>query len=256
MADDRILLYSIAGFMVGIVLFIKGFKWLKQKRMIENIPTSKIRSLAMGLVEIFGEVFPAEKKVLKSPFSNKDCVYYKYKVEEYRRSGKHSRWVTLKKDEDRVHFFLKDNTGKVLVDSTGANVEIPKDFQFRSSLGKDPPLAVKNFLKKQNMNFESLFGMNKTMRYTEYFIAPKDKLYILGTADDNPFVEEATAKESVEDIMIKKGKHEKFYYISDRHETEILKKFKWKVAGGIFGGGFLSVFCFIVILIYIRLLFL
>ena len=74
MADDRLFSYSAIGFFAGLFLFWKGFSWLKQKRLIENIPTSKIRSIAMGLVEIYGEVVPTQEKILKSPFTNKDCV--------------------------------------------------------------------------------------------------------------------------------------------------------------------------------------
>ncbi|MBW2968259.1 hypothetical protein KY362_07270, partial [Candidatus Woesearchaeota archaeon] len=80
MADsDNLFLYLVIGFGFGIYLFIKGFSWFRLKRMVENIPTSKIRSLAMGLVEIYGSVVLFEDKVLKSPFTGKDCVYYKYK---------------------------------------------------------------------------------------------------------------------------------------------------------------------------------
>ena len=54
MSDNELFIYATIGFFVGIYFFFKGFKWLKQKKTIENIPTSKIRSIAMGLVEIFG----------------------------------------------------------------------------------------------------------------------------------------------------------------------------------------------------------
>jgi hypothetical protein len=47
------------------------------------------------------------------------------------------------------------------------------------------------------------------MKFNEWFIALKDKLYIMGTAGDNPFVEEATETEHSADIMIQKGKNEK-----------------------------------------------
>ena len=79
------------------------------------------------------------------------------------------------------------------------------------------------------------------MRYSEYFIAPKDKLYIMGTASDNPFVEEASAVEGVEDVIIKKGKHEKFYYISDKPERLILWRLKGIVACGFVVGSFLII---------------
>jgi len=255
MASGDLFFWSIAGFGGGIFLFFRGLLWLKQKRLIENLPTSKIRSLAMGLVEIFGEVVPAEKRILKSPFSNRDCVYYRYKIEEYRSSGKSGHWATVKKDENSVHFYLKDCTGMVLVDPTGAKMDIPKDNAFSSGLGKDPPEQVKKFLKSQGLSFEGfLLGINKKMRYTEHFIEPGDKLYILGTAKDNPFMEEATAKHGMEDVMIGKGEHEKIYYISDRQEKDLLKKLNFKVMGGVFGGALLTVGCLVVILLNLNLL--
>ena len=74
------------------------------------------------------------------------------------------------------------------------------------------------------------------MRYTEYFIAPKDKLYIMGTATDNPFVKEASAAAGVEDVMIRKGTHEKIYYISDKTESSIVWNYNAKFIGGVIGG--------------------
>ncbi|MBW2964797.1 E3 ubiquitin ligase family protein [Candidatus Woesearchaeota archaeon] len=250
MADFRVVIYSLIGLGLGIFLFFKGFSWFRMKRMIENIPTSKVRSIAMGLVELFGEVtLTSPETVLKSPLTNSKCVYYNYCIQEERGSGKNRHWVTIKSGTNKVHFYLKDNTGKVLVDPDGAQIDIPADFKFQSSWGKDPPESVKGFLKRNNLSFETFLGMNKNMKYTEWFIAPKDKLYILGHAGDNPYVEEATAQHSVEDIMIQKG-GEKIYYISDKSEADVLKSFRWKVIGGFFGGGVLIVGCLAVILLY------
>lgn len=246
--------YSIAGLGAGIFFFFRGLLSLRDKRLVENMPTSKVRSLAMGLVEIFGQVLPAERMVMKSPFSNRDCVYYRYTVEELRSSGKNSHWVTIKKDEKRMPFFLKDETGAVLIDPSGARFGIGRDNQFDSKWGKDPPEQVKKFMASQGLNFEGLFGVNKTMKYTEWFLEPGDKLYIMGVAQDNPHVDEGSAKNSVEDVMIGKGEHEKIFYISDREERDILKKLKWQVNLGVFGGGFLAVACMAVILLYLNLL--
>ena len=102
---------------------------------------------------------------------------------------------------------------------------------------------MKQFLKINNLRFEgSLFGFNKTMRFRESFIEPSDKLYIMGTAGDNPFVDDATTKKGVEDVLIQKGKHDKFYYISDKSEHEVLKALKGKV---VFGIGLGSIFIII-----------
>ncbi len=249
--DERLFFYSVIGFFAGLYLFYRGFAWLRQKNMIENIPTSKIRGLAMGIAEIYGRVIPAKGKILKSPLSNKDCVYYRYAIEEYRRSGKYSSWVVINQGKDMICFFLEDKTGKVLVDPEGAQIDIPADFHAGSGFGKDPPYSVRNFLKKNRIGFEGLLGMNRRMRYTEYFIAPGDRIYALGTAADNPYVEESASAFSSADIMVQKGKNSDFYYISDSPEKDIVKKFAWKVYGGLFGGALLIVFCLSVIFIYL-----
>ena len=221
----------------GIILLIWGLLSFKVKRLIENTPTSKIRSIAMGLVEIYGEVEPSKNNILKSPFSNNDCVYYKYTVEELRQSGKHTTWVTIKKGEEKRLFYLKDETGSVLIDLTGAKIDIPTDNVFDSSLGRDPSETVKQFLSTRNIAWEGfLFGVNKTMKYTEYFIAPGDRLYIMGSAEDNPYIKEASAEKGVEDVMIQKGKFEKFYYVSDKHEDAILFRYALKTYGGLIIG--------------------
>lgn len=226
------IIFSFVFILFSIGFFVWGLISFKMKRLIENIPTSKIRSIAMGLVEIFGEVAPIRNNILKSPFSNNDCVYYKYNIDELRSTGKTTHWVTIKKGWDYRTFYLMDDTGMVLIDPRDAKIDIPVDNVFRSSLGKDPTDEVKQFLQKENIAFEGrLFGINRTMRYTEYFIAPGDKLYIMGTASDNPYVKEASVEKGVEDIMITKGKFEKFYYISDKHEDAVLFKFKLKTYG-------------------------
>jgi len=254
MSDYRILLYSSLGAMLGIGLFFSGFRQLRLRRLIENIPTSKIRSLAMGLVEVFGEVIPAKNNIQKSPFSNKDCVFCYYTIEEYRHSGRHSQWVTIKQEKIMSDFFLKDDTGLVLVDPNGANIDIPIDYEYSSSYGKDPPTSIKQFLKSNNLSFEGFLRANKTMRYREYLIEPGDRLYIMGTAGDNPFVKEATSKENVADIMVQKGKNEKIYYISDKAEKHVLKRLRWKSILGIYGGSALIVICLTVIFKYLNLI--
>lgn len=207
--------------LVGSVLFIVGVYFQRKKRLIADTPTSKIRSLAMGLVEIFGQVIPVKNNIFKSPFTDNDCVYYRYTIEEYKSSGKNSHWVTIKKEEQKTLFYLKDETGIVLVDPTGARIDAKKDFEFQSSLGKDPPEQVIRFLTAHHLSHEGFLGLNKTMRYQETIIAPNDSLYIMGTAGANPHKKEERTNH-VESIMIQKGAIEKHYYISDKQEKQIL----------------------------------
>ena len=228
---------TIIGIIFGITMLGIGFYYLKLKILVENTPTSKIRSIAMGLVEIFGSVVPI--KLLKSPFTNKECIGYKYTIEEYKSSGKENSWQIIKQGDSRNNFYLKDDTGNVLVNLIGAQLDIPRSYFFDSGFGKDPQENIKKFLKENNMNFENFLGINKRMKYSEYIISPNDKLYILGTAADNPNVEEGTAVKGSEDIIIQKGKYEKIFYISANPEKELVSRLKKFAFGFIIFGVFL-----------------
>jgi hypothetical protein len=236
MSSFDFIMYGIILSVVGIVLFIVGLFNFKRKHFIETIPTSKIRSIAMGLVEIYGEVVPMNN-TMKSPFTFLPCVYYKYRVEELRSSGKSTYWATIKEGSECSLFYLRDETGSVMVYPKGAEIDIPVDNTFRSGTGRDPPAGVQQFLINNNLSHEGwLFGFNKTMRYNEWFIAPGDHLYILGTATDNPYKAEATAFNSVEDVLITKGEQNKLFYISDKSERQIVERLNLFVYGGLIGG--------------------
>lgn len=242
MSNERLVLYSVFGLGYGIYLFFTSFSLFRQKRLIENTPTSKIRSIAMGRVEIYGTVIPNANDIIKAPFSDDDCVYCKWTIEEYRSTGKSSHWATVASDEVGKYFFLQDDTGTVLVDSRGAKVDIPITHEYSSVTP-----TIKSFLEGQEISYKILLGLKKKMRFREYLLAQDNKVYIMGDAGDNPFVEEASSDKNEADIMIQKSKPKSFYYISDKPEKDVLNRFKWRVFGGLFGGAGLIVVCLAII---------
>ncbi|MBN2142866.1 hypothetical protein JW711_06065 [Candidatus Woesearchaeota archaeon] len=249
MADDfRGFFYAMAGFGFGAYLFYKGFAWFQQKRMIENTPTSKVRSIAMGRVEVYGEARVDKKFLVIAPFSGKKCVYCKWTVEEYRSNGKSGHWATIRTGCIGRLFFLKDDTGEVLVDSAGAEVDIPRCYD-----SKKVTDSAKNFLQEQGLPYTSIFGFGKNMRFREYIIFEKTKVYVMGFAGDNPYVEDGTSDRNEKDIMIQKEKGG-FYYISDKPEKEILKKYFWKTWGGLFGGSAIMLLCLAIMFAYLGIL--
>ena len=227
--------YSIGGIIISIVCLVLGFKSWHLKRLIENTPTSKIRSIAMGLVEIYGTIHQPFNKFLTSPFANKECAYYKYTIEELRRSKNGTYWAQIKTGEQRTLFYLKDKTGEVLVDPQSATITMLSTYEKQISTFTSAPPAIKQFCTRNNINLTNFFGFGRTLRFKETTLAHNDKAYILGTAADNPHKEEATAQKGVEDVMIQKGKHG-VYYISNQPETTILLWMALKAYGGVYGG--------------------
>ncbi len=251
--DVRILILSFIGVGVGIALFSYGFLSFRTKKLIENTPTSKVRSLAMGFVEVYGMIIPYGNKILRGPFSQKECVYYRYEIERYETNRKGGGdWKTVQRGSESVPFELKDSSGSVLVDPTGAKMDVPQTATLQSRFGVDPPVHVRGFLQKRSISFEGLVGMNHDMRYTEYALFPQQNVYIMGTAGDNPFVAEGTGKKNEEDIMIQKGNQ--LFYISPKSEKDVLQSFLWKIALGLIFGSLLFLLGVIGIFKYLKIL--
>lgn len=172
---------------LGVWLFFDGLKKWRRKRLIEDIPQSKIRSMAMGFVELNGK---AECCVgpLKAPFSNTECVFYRYLVERYESSGRSSRWVKVAGDDSICPFGLNDETGKVMVNPVGAEINFSSsnyDFTSGSLFGGGAiPADLINFMEANNIRYRTWFS-NSKMRFTEWVIAPGDIIFIVGTALKN-----------------------------------------------------------------------
>jgi hypothetical protein len=237
MTDDLLQLALIA-FGLGIAALWWGYRSFKIKRRIENVPTSKIRSMAMGLVELSGTVVPSDDGIMQSPLTQQDCVYYDYTIKEKRSSGKHTRWVTIDSGSRGDYFYLDDGTGTALVKTAGASIDVSTSLNVSSSSFQDPPATVQAYLEQSDIDYESIFGMNKTMSYEERVIAPEDQVYVLGTAGDNPFVEEASSKHGFEDVMIGEGDNGMFV-IADKSEHRLVRGYAWKAIAGILGGSVL-----------------
>jgi hypothetical protein len=87
-----------------------------------------------------------------------------------------------------VPFFLDDNTGKVMVDPRGAELDLHCDFhgEFCDSfftIRKEVPDNVRVLLSRHGVN-----TTNK-IKVEEFCIKPKNALFILGTLGDNPDLE-------------------------------------------------------------------
>lgn len=111
-------------FPLGIYLFFRGFSIYRRYRLLADTPRATARSASMGLVEIEGVTKRAEKFV-DSPVSSIPCLYYKVEIEAEKidKEGR-STWSALAKDMAGVPFYLEDTSGQILVDPTGAELDL------------------------------------------------------------------------------------------------------------------------------------
>ena len=105
--------------LIAVITFWYAFHFLRMKRQIENTPTSKIRSVAMGMVEVKGEA--VRRYALLSPMSHTPCVFYR--LTKYRRRERDRQWrVTNISSSNNVPFYVEDETGRVEVNPAGCRV--------------------------------------------------------------------------------------------------------------------------------------
>jgi Zn-finger nucleic acid-binding protein len=242
---DQTLLYLAAGTIGGFGLFAYGWMIRQRKRLIESIPTSTIRSLALGLVEISGQAQP-EESLLSAPFSGLPCVFYSYAVEEHVGSGKHARWETIAKGTSEQPFFVRDTTGRVLIVPLDAELILPNEHIFRNDwLRELSPTAIAG-LNRLGISTERWIG-SKTLRCRESFIQPEEQVYVLGTAHEH-FGAAERVENSARLYIGSSRDHE--FIISDRSEKDLLSRLRWQVLAYGAGGLALAATCLIVIFKY------
>ena len=179
---NGLLVWCVAGFCAGIGLFFYGFQLLQRRRLILDTPFSKIRSASMGMVEVSG--LATGPYTMIAPITARPCYYYRTLVWEYKQQGKNKNWVKVAGECMHVPFFVDDNSGRLLVDPRGADLDLHRDFeqQFCDSFftTKDPaPENVRSFLARHGI------ATGNKIKVEEYCIKPKNSLFILGTLGEN-----------------------------------------------------------------------
>jgi hypothetical protein len=186
--------------------------------------------MPMGTVEIKGKAKQGpENVILKSPFSGKDCLLYKYQIEEYRQRGDDSDWVTVASGFESVRFLVDDGTGQVIIDPEDAEIEIPKDNLVRVNSSDETSDQIRNFMEKKSISETGGLVFDNDRRYSEWFITPEEDIYVFGYASNEK-------DDRGEYNVIKDDERADMFMISDRSEKELTNKKKWRSRLMMFGG--------------------
>lgn len=226
------------GIVLGIFFFFMGFAKLRLKRMIEDIPTSTVRAMAPGQVEVVGK--PVEWNVMEAPFTQKPCVYYDYDVEEERTrtvgTGKDRRtetyWASIQSDNtSEKPFFLEDGTGKLFVKPEGADIIMRDSYSFISYGSRDVPSQAQSFLRGKGLDC-SRYGK---LRFTEHKFEIGEELYAMGVCQKS-FAQKGAPAGAVEDYCLGKGIHKEVFILSDKSQKGLQSSLGWQAFFGVFGG--------------------
>ena len=174
--DDQ-LFFLIAAAVIALFCCGMVFHYLKRARLIEDTPTSKIRSAAQGYVEIVGTVATLKNRELVAPLSGKACVWYSYKVQRQQRSGQSNNWSTVEEGVSDQQFVIRDDTGMCIIQPKGAEVTTAHSRTWYGKTPRPDEVDTRNFLLK------ALDG--RRYRYIEKFIFTHDIIYALGAFGSN-----------------------------------------------------------------------
>jgi hypothetical protein len=245
----RIVLYLLGGFFLGIYSFIDGLALWKRLNIIKNTPTSKIRSLALGRVEISGNIELFQNHCLTGPFSNFPCVYLRCTIEEESGSGEDRSWTTLSSFVSGVLFYLKDETGHVLCDVRGGKVDLgfAPAYSLVLNSRQEIPSNISQVLANLNIKVgkKNIFGFRNKLRFREYMIVPGQYLYILATATENPYLNNSHLQNIDGSDRILVCKTDNVFKVSTKPESKLVKSKTFEVIVKIVVG-----ICFILVSLF------
>jgi hypothetical protein len=97
---------------------------LQVARLIEDTPTSRVRSAAQGYVELTGRGLPLDGTQNLAPLTQRPCVWWNYRISKKQEGGKgrSDSWQTVASGHSGQPFLLDDGTGQCIVQPEGAEV--------------------------------------------------------------------------------------------------------------------------------------
>lgn len=145
---------------------------LKHARLIEDTPTSKIRSAAQGFVELEGIARPLDpENPILSPLSQTPCHWFEFKIMRKVTNGKKTSWRVVQSGRSPAPIILDDNTGQCLLKPGSANLHTTTSNTWYGTSRHPSQLSIE---RKDSL---IQFG---NYRYSESLIPMNSPLYALG----------------------------------------------------------------------------
>lgn len=169
--DGAFWFWTLALLVGGVALSGFGFSRIRRARLLEDLPTSKVRSAAQGYVELGGLARFLPGPEIVSRLSGARCCWWEYRIEKRvtDSSGRRDRWQTIDSGTSDDLFLLADDTGECVVDPDGASVIPDLSRRWRGYHPRPSAFPAKS----------QWFSLGN-YRYTERMISYGSWLYAIG----------------------------------------------------------------------------
>jgi len=243
----------------GALAFVHGFRSLRLQQLIRDTPTAKVRSLAMGIVELQGTL--SSRSRTRAPFSDRDCVWWEVELQTLRQSNKGLKtWNTVHRECSGHPFYVDDGTGTALIYPQGAEIKAG-DVVSEETSGFGVPEPYASFMESRALAMRHLWVVGP-MRFLERSLSEGHAVFVLGRAEPRArsvevSMDEDALKATGTDAVgaryvrehdgrcmavIRKGRQDPVLLISDRSEKSMTMEYGLKAFGGLVGGPLLAMF--------------
>jgi hypothetical protein len=145
-----------------------------RRRAIGDTPLAAIRSALPGYAKLSGKAC-GHSGLVDAHLSGRPCVWYRYRVEEWRGSGGDDYWVSIASGSSPNLIVLDDGSGRCILDLDNADVRPSQTREWKGPY-RDPnqPIPLKWYQSREKY------------RYREEWIDEGETLYCLGHLTSAP----------------------------------------------------------------------
>jgi hypothetical protein len=244
--------WAVGSGVFGIIMFVRGFRTWNEQRLIQNTPQARIRSMAMGLVELDGTVQP--RSAISAPFSGHACAFWEVDISTRNKDG----WSIVHRNASGNPFFLSDDTGVAMVYPHGAECKLVPGVEEICN-GPFLPPCYSEYIKETHLAMASVWSLGQ-VRFRERVIEPGQHVFVLGTAMpksnavsiNDEDVMQATGTDGHANPMqtldhdtkaiVRKGENETTFIISQQTEKALAQGLGLQAAAQLIGGPLLALF--------------
>ncbi len=175
--------------LVGISTFsiVMAVRKHRRHKLLGGTRMTGIGALRPGLAKTAGTVVALEEPLV-SPMTQRNCVFYEFRVEEerydlvqHRRHGPaQTHWVTIVHDRQACRFAIEDDSGQAEIDMAGGEVNMQDVARNASGRFRSAPPELERVLRRRYGTSTRGLVFDKMLRYTETVIEEGDNLIALG----------------------------------------------------------------------------
>ena len=174
---------------VFVTIAVLSYYLGKKQRILRSLSKLKAKEILQFRTneptKVTGKVLHVHEPFV-APLSKRKCVAFQFKIQQKQHTGKNSYWKTLL-DEKNIQDFFVESKGEVLMlkpstNPTNFKIYLEEDKNVSSGFLKDPTPEFQTLLSAYNINSTDVFGLNKTIRYTERILEVGETVTVGGIA--------------------------------------------------------------------------